>query len=184
MNTHIMIFADHGDMHGSHGQFLKPNPLEESVRIPMIISGAEPFYDGHRTGRPATLFSQVDIAPTSLGLCGLAAPEWMEGHDYSGHRLVSRPKPVEPDSMYLQNVIPTGQADSINTPYRGLVTQDGWKYVCLPNQSWLMFNLIDDPYEQVNVALNDAYKKERAQLINRLKQWVADTGDKFVVPDF
>lgn len=183
-NTHIMMFADHGDMHGSHGQFLKTNPLEESVRIPMIISGAESFYDGHLTGRPATLFSQVDIAPTTLGLCGLAAPEWMEGHDYSGHRLASRPKPVDADSMYLQNVIPTGHPDSINTPYRGLVTRDGWKYVCLPNQSWLMFNLIEDPYEQVNVAFNARYKIERNQLINRLKQWVSDTGDKFIVPDF
>lgn len=182
-NTHIMIFADHGDLHGSHGQFLKTNPLEESVRIPMILSGSEAFYEGHLTGRPSTLFSQVDIAPTTLGLCGLPAPSWMEGHDYSGHRLASRPKPVEPDSMYLQNVIPTGHPDSINTPYRGLVTRDGWKYVCLPKQSWLMFNLIDDPYEQVNVAFNSIYQNERNKLIDRLKQWIADTGDKFDLPD-
>lgn len=182
-NTHIMIFSDHGDMHGSHGQFLKTNPLEESVRIPMIVSGAESFYEGHLTGRPATLFSQVDIAPTALGLCGLTAPDWMEGYDHSGHRLTSRPKPVEPDSMYLQNIIPTGHPDSINTPYRGLVTREGWKYVCLPNQSWLMFNLIADPYEQVNVAFNSMYRKQRNQLIARLKQWVADTGDEFAVPD-
>jgi hypothetical protein len=46
-----------------------------------------------------------------------------------------------------------------------------------------MFNLIEDPYEQVNVAFNSIYKKERSQLIARLKQWVADTGDKFAVPD-
>lgn len=182
-STHIMIFADHGDMHGSHGQFLKTNPYEESVRTPMIISGSESFYDGHLTGRPDTLTCEVDIAPTTLGLCGLAAPEWMEGHDYSGHRLASRPKPVEPDSMYLQNVIPTGHPDSINTPYRGLVTRDGWKYVCFPNQSWLMFNLIEDPYEQVNVAFNSIYRKERKQLIDRLNQWVSDTGDNFKVAE-
>lgn len=85
--------------------------------------------------------------------------------------------------MYLQNVIPTGHADSVNTPYRGIVTTDGWKYVCLPRQSWMMFNLIDDPYEQVNVAFNDGYKADRKRLLARLKQWVTDTGDTFELPE-
>ena len=183
-NTHIMIFADHGDMHGSHGMFLKTNPHEESVRIPMILSGEVSFYDQRITGKPGTLFSQVDIAPTTLGLCGLPAPSWMEGHNYSGHRLRFEPTPVEPDSMYLQNVVPTKHPDSIDEPYRGLVTKDGWKYLCFENQSWLMFNLNEDPYEQVNVAFNSEYQKERNQLISRLKQWVADTGDKFTIPDY
>lgn len=182
-NTHIMVFADHGDLHGSHGQFLKTSPFEEAVRIPMILSGEESFYDGRLTGNPSTLFSAVDIAPTTLGLCGLPKPEWMEGNDFSGHRYAFRPKPSEPDSMYLQNVIPTGHPDSINTPYRGLVTSDGWKYVCFENQSWLMFNLIDDPYEQVNVAFNSIYQAERNRLISRLNQWITDTGDKFAVPE-
>lgn len=183
-NTHIMLFADHGDSHGSHGQFLKTNPYEESVRIPMIISGEMSFYDGHITGRPNTLFSQVDIAPTTLGLCGLQAPAWMEGRDYSGHRLAYRPRPVDADSIYLQLVVPTKHPDSVDNPYRGLVTKDGWKYVCFENQSWLMFNLAEDPYEQVNVAFNSKYQKERNQLIARLRQWIADTGDKFTVPDY
>ena len=182
-NTHIMMFADHGDMHGSQGLFLKTNPYEESVRIPMIVSGEVSFYD-RGTGRRSTLFSQVDIAPTTLGLCGLSAPGWMEGHDYSGYRLKFRPAPVEPDSVYLQQVIPVPYADCIDSPYRGLVTKDGWKYVCFENQSWLMFNLNEDPYEQVNVAFNAEYQKERKALIARLKQWVADTGDKFTIPSY
>jgi arylsulfatase A-like enzyme len=182
-DTHVMIFADHGDSHGSHGQFLKTNPYEESVRIPMIVSGSESFYEGHKTGEPNVLFSAADIAPTTLGLCDVAVPEWMEGNDLSGYRLQSRPKPKAVDSVFLQNVISTGHEDSINTPYRGLITTDGWKYVCLPHQSWLMFNLIDDPYEQVNVVLNEGYRPQRKQLIARLKQWIADTGDTFDVPE-
>jgi arylsulfatase A-like enzyme len=182
--THIMIFSDHGDTHGSHGQFMKTNPYEESVRIPMIISGENSMYYQRRRGSVSTLFSEVDVAPTTLGLCGLATPSWMEGHDYSGHRLGFRPQPTEPDSMYLQQVVPApAYSDTVDSPYRGLVTKDGWKYVCFSNQSWLMFNLNEDPYEEVNVAFNPDYRKERAQLIARLKQWVADTGDKFIIPD-
>lgn len=86
-NTHIMVFSDHGDLHGSHGQFRKTSPYEESLRIPMIISGEISFYAGRVTGTPTTLFSEVDVAPTTLGLCGLSAPDWMEGHNYAGHRL-------------------------------------------------------------------------------------------------
>jgi hypothetical protein len=40
-----------------------------------------------------------------------------------------------------------------------------------------MLNLIDDPYEQIHVAFNSIYQKELNQLIDRLKQWIADTGD-------
>ena len=86
--------------------------------------------------------------------------------------------------MYLQLVVPSMHPDSVDVPYRGLVTRDGWKYVCLENQSWLMFNLNEDPYELVNVALNSAYGAQRRQLIARLKQWIADTGDKFAIPEY
>jgi hypothetical protein len=87
------------------------------------------------------------------------------------------------DSAYLQAVVPTGQADTLNTPYRGIVTRDGWKYVCFEGRSWLQFNLNDDPYEEMNVAQLDRYKPERKKLIDRLKQWDAETGDRFAVPE-
>ena len=181
-NTHIMIFADHGTMLGSHGQWLKENPFEEAVRIPMIVSGYKAFY-GYGAGNDDTLFSAVDIAPTALGLCGVQVPSWMEGHDFSSRRILSKPHVADPDSMYLQVVKPSMHSDSIDEPYRGLVTKDGWKYVCFHNQSWLMFNLNEDPYELANVAFNTKYNKERAALIKRLEQWVGDTKDSFVIPD-
>lgn len=40
-NTHIIFFADHGDIHGSHGQFMKTAPWEESIRIPCVIGGGD-----------------------------------------------------------------------------------------------------------------------------------------------
>lgn len=80
-------------------------------------------------------------------------------------------------------MIPTGHLDSIDAPYRELVTADGWKYVCFPDRSWMMFNLNKDPLEESNMAQNNRYKAERKKLIGRLRQWVADTGDKFAVPE-
>ena len=66
---------------------------------------------------------------------------------------------------------------------RGLVTRDGWKYVCFENRSWLQFNLNDDPYEEMNLAQLNRYHPEHKKMIARLKQWVADTGDKFAIPE-
>ena len=100
MNTHVMYFSDHGDMHGSHGQFRKMTPYEEAVRVPLIIAGETPMsYDQRGCGRiPGVPVNHVDIAPTTLGLCGIEAPDWMQGTDYSHYRLRTNPKRKEPDS--------------------------------------------------------------------------------------
>jgi arylsulfatase A-like enzyme len=183
-NTHLMIFSDHGDMHGSHGQYRKRLPYEESMRVPFIIAGERPMnYDGRRVGRVPALVNHVDIAPTTLGLCGIGKPAWMEGNDYSHYRVRENSPASEPDSAYLQVVDSRGGNGNLNKPYRGLVTSDGWKYACFDNTSWLMFNLNEDPYELVNVAHDTRYRSERKRLIARLRQWIADTGDKFRVPE-
>jgi arylsulfatase A-like enzyme len=182
-NTHILFFSDHGDMHGSHGQFKKMTPHEESIRIPFIIGGEQPHgYEGRGNGSFAIPLNHVDIAPTTLGLCGISKPSWMEGADYSHRRLRKKPAAAEPDSAYLQSVVPTMHADSVDKPWRGLVTRDAWKYVCFEGISWLMFNLNEDPCEQANLAHNTRYRAERKRLLERLKEWIGSTGDKFALP--
>jgi arylsulfatase A-like enzyme len=179
--THVLFFSDHGDMHGSHGMFRKTNPWEESIRIPCLVSGLRTAY-AHRRGRVTAPINHVDIAPTTLGLCGITIPDWMEGTDYSGYRLHEKPVSDEPDSAYLQCVIPTGHSDSVDRPWRGVVTRDGWKYVALAAHPWLLFNLNEDPYEQANLALNPRFHAERSKLQERLAAWISDTGDQFALP--
>jgi len=182
-NTTIMFFSDHGDLHGSHGQFLKTSPLEESIRVPFIIGGGISYYGGQRAGANPALVNHVDVAPTSLGLCGITPPDWMRGHDLSGYFRNDRPMPERPDSVFLQSVIPTGHGDSVDRPWRGIVTDDGWKFVCLEGQPWLMFNLKDDPYEQQNLAFNTIHREKRKNLFDRLRRWIEETGDTFTLPE-
>lgn len=185
-DTHIVFFSDHGDMQGSHGQFKKMTPHEESIRIPFILSGGQPQgYEGWGIGHHAIPLNHVDVPATTLGLCGVARSDWMRGTDYSHYRIGRRGRPAtaEPDSAYLQSVIPTGHGDSVDKPWRGIVTKDGWKYVCFEGISWMMYRLTDDPYEQVNLAHNPKYRAERGKLLARLRQWIADTGDKFPLPE-
>jgi arylsulfatase A-like enzyme len=182
-NTHIFFFADHGDMHGSHGMQRKTCPYEEAIRTPFIMTGGIPRPPLVKVGRQPVVSQHVDIAPTTLGLCGIPKPAWMEGKDLSHHRIDKPAAGRDNDSAYLQNVVPTGHPDSINATYRGLVTADGWKYACFENRSWLLFNLNDDPFEEANQAQNNKYRAERKKMISRLKQWVADTGDQFAIPE-
>lgn len=177
-NTHILFFSDHGDMHGSHGLFRKTNPYEESIRVPFIVSGGRPTYDVWKNGVAEQPVNHVDVAPTTLGLCGLPVPEWMKGSDCSSLRMRKEAADL-PDSAYIQIVRPTGHPDSQEFAWRGVVTTDGYKYVSLENMPWLLFDLDLDPYEQVNLAHNTAHRPLRDRLQARLRRWIDETGDDF-----
>ena len=191
--THIVFFSDHGDIHGSHGQFLKTAPWEEALRVPLIIGGAVPRY-AYRSGRVTAPVNQVDLGPTSLGLCGIPVPSWMDGTDYSALRLIDTDESgpsvsaeaayaarqdVLPDSAFAQIVVPTGHPDSVDRAWRAVITADGWKYVSLEGTPWMMFDLNDDPYELVNLAHNTRYREQRRRLHDRLGDWIRDTADTF-----
>lgn len=181
-HTHIIFFSDHGDMHGSQGQFRKTAPWEESIRVPCIIGGGTKYeFKSHRQVKAP--INHVDLAPTSLGLCGIEVPDTMVGTDYSYQRVRDKQAGDEPDSAFLQLVVPTGHGDSTDRAWRGIVTRDGWKYAVLEHQPWLMFNLNEDPYEQANLAHNSAFAGQRRQLNDRLRQWLNETGDSFALPE-
>jgi arylsulfatase A-like enzyme len=184
-NTHILFFSDHGDSHGSHGHFKKTNPYQESVGIPFIISGEKPMrYDGRGCADiPNVPVNHVDIAPTTLGLCGIKVPDWMAGTDYSSYRLMNRPPANAPRSAYMQNILCTPYWDCIDHQWRGIVTVDDWKYVCLENMPWMMFHLNEDPYEQVNLVFNTRYREKQRTLQQELKAWIDKTGDQFLLPE-
>jgi len=175
--TLIVFFSDHGDMHGSHGTFGKLSPWEESVRIPFLIWGGPSYC--FRRGRVPYVINHVDIAPTTLGLCGLNPPSWMDGTDYAWSFDPQRAKTDAPDSALIQSVVPTGHGNSIDRPWRAVVTQDGWKYAVLEGQPWLLFNLNEDPYELANLAFNPSFRNERKRLHDRLAAWLTRTRDPF-----
>ncbi len=54
--------------------------------------------------------------------------------------------------------------------------------MCVENFTWMLFNLNEDPYEQANQAQNNEFRDKRKKLLERLRQWVSDTGDHFPLP--
>lgn len=181
-DTQILFFSDHGDMHGSHGLFAKTHPYAESLHVPLIIGGGQPFY-GQAGGQvhddPIGL---VDLAPTTLGLCGIEVPDWMEGFDYAPRRW-RKPLPENAPACGLaQFPVPTGHGNSIDRPWRAIVSADGWKYACLEGQPWLLFNLNEDPYELANQALNPSFHQQRQELQGLLAAELERIDDPFPLP--
>ena len=176
-NTYIFFFSDHGDMLGSHARFNKSVPHEESIRIPMVIAA------GHRrVGQLAVdhPINHVDIAPTTLGFCGIEKPADMRGFDYSP---LWRQRDLEdaPDSAFVQECGPFGKIHP--NGWRAIVTRDGWKYAGTPAGPWLLFNVKDDPYEMTNLVFVSHYFEKRRELHGRLREWIAATDDDFDLPE-
>lgn len=187
-DTWIVFFSDHGDMLGSHGQWEKSSPWEESVRIPFIVSrlgGQERM----RTGISDAVLNHVDIAPTTLGLCGLPTPEGMEGFDYAAlcqldkepFRSPNAADPL-PESAFLQQIPRKFHPHSVNVAWRAVVTRDNWKYVCQEGNDWLLHDLNSDPFEQNNLAHNHVYAEQRERCKRLLGEWIERTADRFPLP--
>ena len=144
-----------------------------------------------KVGRTKAVINHVDIAPTTLGLCGIPVPASMVGYDYSAHCIHSDaseykgpPKTdKEPESAYLQQIPRKFHRHSVNKAWRGVVTRDGWKYVCTPGNDWLLFNTVEDSYEQANYVYDRSYQEPKEYCHNLLARWIEKTVDNFELPD-
>ncbi|MEN8127283.1 MAG: sulfatase/phosphatase domain-containing protein [Planctomycetota bacterium] len=77
-NTIIVYSSDHGIQHGEHGLGGKVLLYEESIRVPIIIY--DPRLPEKSRGRRISQFAlNVDLAPTLLDLCGVKAPDGIQG---------------------------------------------------------------------------------------------------------
>ena len=73
-NTYIILMGDNGWFLGEHGFTSKVLAYEESIRVPLIITGP-----GASLGNNSNLVLNIDIAPTVLELAGVEIPSNMQG---------------------------------------------------------------------------------------------------------
>jgi len=161
-NTIIVYSADNGLSIGSHGLMGKQNIYEESIKLPLIISGPG-IPQKELRGAMTYLY---DIFPTLADLCQLPAPEGVDGTDFVPV-LMGREKEIR-SSLYT----------IYRNTARAVRTDDQWKLIRYPQRNYTqLFNLQEDPLELHNLAPLPEYKIKVDSMMTLLMKWYAATND-------
>ena len=163
-DTFIIFTSDNGFSFGEHRIIGKGHLFEDSVRVPLLVSGP-----GVRPGPVDRLTSNVDIVPTILDWAGTTAPDaFVDGHSFAEAARGETPRFV-PNDVLLEGcrtqrtrgvVAPVD--DSAEAPACGGYAEQmgsNWglrtathKYIEYPDGSAQLFDLVTDPYEMTNLA--------------------------------
>ena len=152
-NTIIVFATDHGDYLGDHNLIGKASFYESAWHVPLLVR--LPYDDGDKVCDD--LVELKDITATLIASIGLDVPEYMD----------SIPLP----SLGLSKTPPRDRIFGLLSD--GWCVFDGtWKLVKYSNGEVVMFNLIDDPQEQINLIdkeeFKDIYKELDRELIKYL----------------
>ncbi len=167
-NTIVIYTSDHGDMVGRHGLWGKCVPYDESIRVPLLVTGPGVREGHHRVRQPISL---IDLYPTTCALAGIDAPEGLDGVDCSS--LLADPageaQPrVHATSTYLTYAVKAKGAWSLpdNTPAAAMraICDREWKYVEIEQAEPLLFDLQNDPDETTNLADRPEHAKRCARM--------------------
>lgn len=149
----IHYTSDHGEMAGEHGMWGKHCFYEESVRVPMILSG--PGLPAGRRVRENV--SHMDVYPTLCELGGLPIPEEVRGRSLLP--LLDRDTPGE---RTVFSEVYSGD-DAVMMAKRGDV-----KYIWYSEGVEQLFDLSVDPEETDNRADDPAYAEIKSDLYDEL----------------
>lgn len=136
-NTVVVYTSDHGEMLGLFGMWFKSSMYEDSVRVPLVVSGPG-FGHGKRVQTPV---SQWDLSAMVFSATGVTAPEY-----WSGTSLDSVAAD-DPDRAAFSEYHGHGTRGSAV-----MVRQGRWKFLYNARAPHQLFDLETDPHELVNLA--------------------------------
>mgnify|MGYP006278902327 CR=1 FL=1 len=182
-DTVVLFVSDHGEMGGAHhiDAYLKQYPFEESVGIPLIVSGPG-VAAGAVLDEPA---AAEDLLPSLLGLAGLPARPDLPGADVSPLARGERDR-LGREGVLLEFVHdPRGKSPFHELAWRAFRGRR-WKYSVLgernePARPWQLFDLGEDPHEMRNLIEDPAYRERAAACHRLLRERMAETDDHYIL---
>ncbi len=157
-NTIVVLWGDHGWSLGEHGLWCKHSNFEDATRVPLILS-----VPGMKTpgGKCDRLVELVDVYPTLCRLADLEIPPGREGLDMGP--LLEDPAREWKKAAFSQYPRGAVMGYSMRTDrYRFTA----WKQPKAPGQTVAreLYDHLDDPGENVNLAGRPEYAKRIEQL--------------------
>ena len=162
-NTYIILSSDHGEMLGDLGRLSKSVFYESATKIPMIIRIPESSDYKPLRGTKRNQFTElIDIHATLLDIS--------ESRMWEHQDSISMLGPDKRNDVLSE----------VHVHY--MLRNDKWKIVVGKNGNSLqLFDMQNDPLEQINLCGNEKYKQAelemRSNLLNRLTKTTYRSGD-------
>ena len=158
-NTVIVLTSDHGEMNGDYGLIYKSNFLNGAVRIPLLVRLPEHLNGGGTCESPV---EWMDIGPTLVELAGGTL-----AHRQFGRSLCPVLTGVE--TAHREFAISEIENEIM------LLTQE-WKIALnADGETYLLFNVKDDPNEVENLAGSPAVADIETALRLQILEWLVQT---------
>ena len=180
-NTYVLFTSDHGNQLGAQRLMWKgPWMYEESIRVPLMIRGP-----GVGEGRIENrVVSHIDILPSLMELCGMAAPPIMDGHSFAGLLRGGKDLPHPARAFVEFNRFQLERDDfGAFYPIRCIVSGHHKLVINLFDKDEL-YDLEQVPFEQVNLIGDPGYAAVREQMHQELLEWMYVRRDAFRSPQW
>lgn len=169
-DTVVIFTADHAEMLGDHGIYLKgPYFYDCLTRVPMIIR-----VPGIPAMQSDSLVELIDIAPTILDICGIDVPEGMQARSFLP--LIEGKEKRHRDSVYCEFY----GANFKYSPhaFTTMVRTDSYKLTLAHGQGGgELYDLKADPAEHTNLFDNPEYEQIKSIMLMELCNRMAQTAD-------
>jgi arylsulfatase len=184
-HTIVVFTSDHGDQLLEHGFMGKNAFFEASIRVPFMIR----LPGQVKTGRYDALTESVDLLPTLFDMLGLPVPYHCHGKSLAP-LITDCGTAYEPrEAVFSENIIPevitSGKTDfqfekgkgvkGIRHPDAKMVRTRRWKYNYYPEGFEELYDLLNDPHEQRNLAGDPASQAVVQEMKGRILDWLITT---------
>ncbi|MEM6430469.1 MAG: sulfatase-like hydrolase/transferase [Deinococcota bacterium] len=166
-NTLIVYTSDHGDMLGEHGLWWKHVFYEESVKVPLIMNWPGVISAGQYCDH---VVSALDVTATLVDAVGahqLAGSPGRSLLPLVSSKVNSEVKDVSWDNLAFSEYCSDQFAPQGET-YQRMIRQDEWKCIYYHDAEPQLFNLAEDPEEQVDRANDPACSSVQKELLERI----------------
>jgi arylsulfatase A-like enzyme len=180
----IAYTANHGRFIGEHGWFGTHWMYEETMRIPLVLSGNISFTDSQKINK-TDLVQNIDLAPTILDSVKIKSPKDMHGRSLLP--LLEQNSSTSADWRKVLYFHYHAFPDEQMVPkHIGIRTSSHKLIHYYQFNEWELFDLDNDPHENLNLYKNESNQKQVSELnseLDKLKTWFQDNTDISVMPE-